>query len=52
MQLPEPATANDIAAIARERDEMEERMSQEWEQRFSFNFAAFENKKPPGEAAT
>jgi hypothetical protein len=45
LQLPEAPTADHVAAIAKERDAMGERFHKEWEEKFSLNFAAFEQRK-------
>lgn len=46
-RLPESPTAADVAAIAKERDELVTETNGDWETRFSFNFSAFEARKGP-----
>lgn len=45
LQLPEAPTVENVAAIAKDRDAMEERMQKEWDEKFSFNFAVFEPRR-------
>jgi hypothetical protein len=40
-QLPEAPTPDNVAAIAKARDDMEARMNKEWKDKFTLNFAAF-----------
>jgi len=45
LQLPEIPTVDHIAGIAKERDEMEARLSKEWDDKFTLNFSAFDARK-------
>jgi hypothetical protein len=45
LQLPEEPTADNVAAVAKDRDIMEARMNKEWEEKFSLNFAVFATNK-------
>ena len=44
LQLPEIPTADDVATIAAERDDMEVSMEREWVEKFSLNFAQFTHR--------
>jgi hypothetical protein len=45
LQLPEQPTADQIAAIAQERDRLREKMNVEWDDKFSLSWTAFEASK-------
>jgi hypothetical protein len=45
-QMPAAPNADQIAAIASERDDLKIKMNKEWNERFQLNWTAFGRKKP------